>query len=244
MNSVATRGACEGSGVGSSTGVVAVDRRRANDARKDAAATEINPLTPEMDVVAHKTLSGSSSSSSFVDTTSSRSDGEVDDDERVRKNLNGIFAEMSVDSGPGMKTTSTRGNSALCRKMSASSDDEVNAIGKMIWRPNDKKEPILMDNDERFCLLPVKYHKAYEYYKMAQASYWTVEEVDLSQDKRDWDKLTKQEKHFISYVLAFFAASDGIVLENLAVRFMQGMLLGVVGGRLAASCTPQAARCT
>ena len=57
---------------------------------------------------------------------------------------------------------------------------------------------------------------------MAQASYWTVEEVDLSQDKRDWDKLTKQEKHFISYVLAFFAASDGIVLENLAVRFMQG----------------------
>jgi hypothetical protein len=57
---------------------------------------------------------------------------------------------------------------------------------------------------------------------MAQASYWTVEEVDLSQDHRDWDRLTADERHFISYVLAFFAASDGIVLENLAVRFMQG----------------------
>lgn len=67
-----------------------------------------------------------------------------------------------------------------------------------------------------------RYDKAYEYYKMAQASYWTVEEVDLSQDRRDWERLTEQERHFISYVLAFFAASDGIVLENLAVRFMQG----------------------
>jgi ribonucleoside-diphosphate reductase subunit M2 len=57
---------------------------------------------------------------------------------------------------------------------------------------------------------------------MAQASFWTVEEVDLSQDMRDWLRLTDNERHFISYVLAFFAASDGIVLENLAVRFMQG----------------------
>lgn len=57
---------------------------------------------------------------------------------------------------------------------------------------------------------------------MAQASFWTVEEVDLSQDMRDWLRLSNDERHFISYVLAFFAASDGIVLENLAVRFMQG----------------------
>ena len=57
---------------------------------------------------------------------------------------------------------------------------------------------------------------------MAQASYWTVEEVDLSQDFRDWESLNASERHFVSYVLAFFAASDGIVLENLAVRFMQG----------------------
>ena len=57
---------------------------------------------------------------------------------------------------------------------------------------------------------------------MAQASYWTVEEVDLSQDHRDWERLSPEERHFVSYVLAFFAASDGIVLENLAMRFMQG----------------------
>lgn len=93
------------------------------------------------------------------------------------------------------------------------------------WVPDDSKEPILRENEERFCLLPVKYNKAYEFYKMAQASYWTVEEVDLSQDKRDWERLTAEEKHFISYVLAFFAASDGIVLENLAIRFMQGMFI-------------------
>lgn len=68
----------------------------------------------------------------------------------------------------------------------------------------------------------LRYHETYEYYKKAQASYWTVEEVDLSQDQRDWDRLTAEERHFISYVLAFFASSDGIVLENLAARFMQG----------------------
>jgi ribonucleoside-diphosphate reductase subunit M2 len=68
-----------------------------------------------------------------------------------------------------------------------------------------------------------RYHDTYEFYKKAQASYWTVEEVDLSQDMRDWDRLSAEERHFISYVLAFFASSDGIVLENLAVRFMQGM---------------------
>ena len=56
---------------------------------------------------------------------------------------------------------------------------------------------------------------------MAQASYWTAEEVDLSQDLRDWKRLSPDERHFISHVLAFFAASDGIVLENLAVRFMK-----------------------
>ena len=57
-------------------------------------------------------------------------------------------------------------------------------------------------------------------YKKAVASFWTVEEVDLSQDARDWDRLTPDERRFLSCVLAFFAASDGIVLENLAARFM------------------------
>jgi len=58
-------------------------------------------------------------------------------------------------------------------------------------------------------------------YKKAEASFWTAEEVDLGDDQKHWDKLSVDEKHFISHVLAFFAASDGIVLENLAVRFMK-----------------------
>ncbi|KAK9789024.1 hypothetical protein WJX73_000869 [Symbiochloris irregularis] len=73
----------------------------------------------------------------------------------------------------------------------------------------------------RFTFFPIKYEPLYHMYKKAVASFWSVEEVDLSQDQRDWEALTEGERHFILHVLAFFAASDGIVLENLAVRFMQ-----------------------
>jgi ribonucleoside-diphosphate reductase subunit M2 len=62
-------------------------------------------------------------------------------------------------------------------------------------------------------------------YKQAEASFWTAEEIDLEQDGRDWSGLTDQERLFVSHVLAFFAASDGIVLENLAARFMKEIQL-------------------
>jgi len=137
--------------------------------------------------------------------------------EVVRQNLTEQFADFRV-------TSEQDGSQAPHPLQLCGFGDSGTAFeGGEGWVPDDAKESILQHNDERFCLLPVKYHRAYEFYKMAQASYWTVEEVDLSQDKRDWEKLTAQERHFISYVLAFFAASDGIVLENLAVRFMQGM---------------------
>jgi ribonucleoside-diphosphate reductase subunit M2 len=68
-------------------------------------------------------------------------------------------------------------------------------------------------------LFPIKYHSIYDLYKKHLASFWTVDEVDLFQDLNDWQKLKADEKHFIKYVLAFFAASDGIVLENLAQQF-------------------------
>lgn len=58
-------------------------------------------------------------------------------------------------------------------------------------------------------------------YKKAEASFWTAEEIDLASDLKDWENLTDNERHFVSHVLAFFAASDGIVLENLGVRFMK-----------------------
>ena len=80
-------------------------------------------------------------------------------------------------------------------------------------------EPILTPNDKRFVLFPIKHHEVWEMYKKAESCFWTAEEVDLANDLKDWDKLTDGERHFISRVLAFFAASDGIVNENLALNF-------------------------
>lgn len=68
-------------------------------------------------------------------------------------------------------------------------------------------------------LFPIQYHSVYEMYKKHLASFWTADEIDLYQDLKDWQKLTPNEKHFLKYVVAFFAASDGIVLENLAQQF-------------------------
>lgn len=83
-------------------------------------------------------------------------------------------------------------------------------------------EPILQDNKDRFVLFPIKHNDMWEMYKKAEASFWTAEEIDLSADLQDWEnKLNNDEKHFIKHVLAFFAASDGIVNENLAVNFMR-----------------------
>ncbi|WP_400192972.1 ribonucleoside-diphosphate reductase small subunit [Hymenobacter sp. B81] len=82
-------------------------------------------------------------------------------------------------------------------------------------------EPLLVENPNRFVLFPIQNNDVWQMYKKAEASFWTAEEIDLSQDQKDWDGLNDNERHFISHVLAFFAASDGIVNENLAVNFMQ-----------------------
>lgn len=82
-------------------------------------------------------------------------------------------------------------------------------------------EPLLTENPNRFVLFPIQHNDVWQMYKKAEASFWTAEEIDLSQDQKDWENLNDNEKHFISHVLAFFAASDGIVNENLAVNFMQ-----------------------
>ncbi|ESZ96316.1 ribonucleotide reductase small subunit [Sclerotinia borealis F-4128] len=81
-------------------------------------------------------------------------------------------------------------------------------------------EPLLQENPNRFVLFPIKYHEIWQMYKKAEASFWTAEEIDLSKDLHDWNnKLNDDERYFISHVLAFFAASDGIVNENLVERF-------------------------
>ena len=82
-------------------------------------------------------------------------------------------------------------------------------------------EPILEENENRFVLFPIVHDDIWKFYKEEEASIWTAEEIDLSQDTIDWEtKLTDEEKHFIKHVLAFFAASDGIVNENLAENFL------------------------
>jgi ribonucleoside-diphosphate reductase beta chain len=81
-------------------------------------------------------------------------------------------------------------------------------------------EPLLLENKNRFVLFPIEHDDIWKMYKQAEASFWTAEEIDLSADMADWQKLNDGERHFISHVLAFFAASDGIVNENLAVNFL------------------------
>lgn len=82
-------------------------------------------------------------------------------------------------------------------------------------------EPLLQENKDRFVLFPIKHKDIWEMYKKAEASFWTAEEIDLASDQTDWNnKLNDNERHFIKHVLAFFAASDGIVNENLAVNFL------------------------
>ncbi|KAH3680047.1 hypothetical protein WICPIJ_008428 [Wickerhamomyces pijperi] len=84
----------------------------------------------------------------------------------------------------------------------------------------EKDEPLLAENKRRFVLFPIKYNEIWEAYKKAEASFWTAEEIDLSKDLHDWNnRMNENERFFISRVLAFFAASDGIVNENLVENF-------------------------
>jgi ribonucleoside-diphosphate reductase beta chain len=84
-----------------------------------------------------------------------------------------------------------------------------------------ENEPILLENNNRFVLFPIQHDDIWNFYKRAEASFWTAEEIDLAADMVDWDtKLNDDERHFIKHVLAFFAASDGIVNENLAENFV------------------------
>ena len=81
--------------------------------------------------------------------------------------------------------------------------------------------PILQKNKNRFVIFPIEHHDIWEWYKKCEASFWTAEEIDLSEDLNDWkEKLTDDERYFIKHILAFFAASDGIVNENLAENFV------------------------
>eukprot|EP00884_Botryococcus_braunii_P011393 jgi/Botrbrau1/20254/Bobra.31_1s0040.2 len=143
-------------------------------------------------------------------------------------------ATMSTDSGSSPRYCAAAQNGSceatvLEFSNSALEDGQRVELGRTseepgksgLQRPDaDVDEPLMMDNPDRFTIYPIRYRPLYDMYKKATASFWTVEEVDLSQDMRDWDSLKDDERRFITHVLAFFAASDGIVMENLAMRFM------------------------
>ena len=114
----------------------------------------------------------------------------------------------------------------------------IDAKKKVVAEASKQKteEPLLMENPRRFVILPIQYGDIWQMYKKAEASFWTAEEVtgalweqffiaifqvDLSKDMKDWENLKDDERYFVSHVLAFFAASDGIVNENLVERFMK-----------------------
>lgn len=88
-----------------------------------------------------------------------------------------------------------------------------------------KVEPLLIENDNRFVMFPIEHNDIWEMYKKQVDCFWRAEEVDLSKDISHWNLLNENEKHFISMILAFFAASDGLVIENLGIRFMNDIKL-------------------
>jgi ribonucleoside-diphosphate reductase beta chain len=93
------------------------------------------------------------------------------------------------------------------------------------WRLKEQEEVLLKENESRYVLFPIEHDDIWQMYKKHEASFWTAEEIDLSQDYKDWEKLEEGEQHFLKMVIAFFAASDGIVLENLANRFLKEVQL-------------------
>ncbi|KAI0023252.1 ribonucleotide reductase [Xylariomycetidae sp. FL0641] len=98
--------------------------------------------------------------------------------------------------------------------------EDLKAATAPTIKPEEADEPLLQENPQRFVLFPIKYHEIWQMYKKAEASFWTAEEIDLSKDLHDWNnRITADEQYFISHILAFFAASDGIVNENLVERF-------------------------
>merc|ERR1712110_1054529 len=87
------------------------------------------------------------------------------------------------------------------------------------YKALEKSEELLRENPRRWVMFPIRFPEIWEMYKKHEASFWTAEEIDLSSDLKDWDGLSVDEQHFIKHIMGFFAASDGIVLENLSGQF-------------------------
>ncbi|KDN53612.1 putative small subunit of ribonucleotide reductase [Tilletiaria anomala UBC 951] len=154
----------------------------------------------------------------------------------VKKGTKDIFANASflADAKSADMAATSAKKTVLDVSSKKSAADETAKINALSSHPLDtmenrfvgevdlpeEEEPLLIESSRRFVLFPIRFHEIWQMYKKAEASFWTAEEIDLSKDMHDWDnKLNDNERHFVSHVLAFFAASDGIVNENLVERF-------------------------
>ena len=119
--------------------------------------------------------------------------------------------------GGGRKRATSFDSASIGPKAAAPLED----LAAFARKKKKEEEPLLTENPGRFVIFPIANHKVWEMYKKAEGSFWTAEELDLSKDRTHWEALNDNERHFIKHVLAFFAASDGIVNENLAMNFMK-----------------------
>jgi len=133
----------------------------------------------------------------------------------VSTKVEGMSLNEKENTPPSLNTTRVLA-SKTARKIFEDSETP-----KKTSKSSAEEEPLLKENPRRFVIFPIQYHDIWQMYKKAEASFWTAEEVDLSKDLLHWESLKDEERHFISHVLAFFAASDGIVNENLVERFTQ-----------------------
>jgi ribonucleotide reductase beta subunit family protein with ferritin-like domain len=133
----------------------------------------------------------------------------------VHLRLRGLFVPKNRRKGFGIN----KGDVMEGMGMQATTSEVVKSGMPVMNQP--MKDFSNYQDENRFVLMPIKHSEIWNFYKRAMASFWTAEEIDLYQDLNDWKKLTADEKHYISHVLAFFSASDGIVNENLALRFYQ-----------------------
>ncbi|KAG1654898.1 hypothetical protein FOA52_011057 [Chlamydomonas sp. UWO 241] len=139
---------------------------------------------------------------------------------------NGVAAMMISPLGKAGTTPSRKHKHAGSPLKGTPPKSNKNELFTSPLRSTRAPEPLTDANPDRFTMFPINYPTVWEFYKKAEASFWTAEEVDLGDDIKHWnEKLSEDERFFIKHVLAFFAASDGIVVENLALRFMSDVQL-------------------
>ncbi|CBZ35354.1 ribonucleoside-diphosphate reductase small chain, putative, partial [Leishmania donovani] len=129
-----------------------------------------------------------------------------------------VEAEVACTPTDGAATDAAKTENLVMKPVAAGA--EVLTADKVAEGTNAEEEPLQQENPFRYVLFPIQYHDIWRKYKEQESCIWTVEEIDLGNDMKDWATLNDGERHFIKHVLAFFAGSDGIVIENLAQRFM------------------------